>query len=171
MVFNEFEWCRAVIIKIHDRLVQYISLECRTAPRIWRLRGIPELTCAPPVLDRPAAVAGPGGGRGRAVATAADRIAAQLGYEMTSDSSFRAHDPSRDRRRSQCPRSSHGARRSMAFQHSPLGGGNGSRNRGGSILSRIACHIWTRGDNGNRSSSSIARRNSFASARSSSFDS
>jgi hypothetical protein len=51
MVFNEFEWCRAVIIKIHDRLVQYISLECRTAPRIWRLRGIPELTCAPPVLD------------------------------------------------------------------------------------------------------------------------
>src|SRR6516162_3431140 len=104
MVFNEFERCGAVIIKIHDRLVQYISLECRTAPRIWRLRGIPKLTCAPPVLDRPAAVAGPGGGRRRAVATAADRIAAQLGYEMTSDSSFRAHDPSRDRRRSQCPR-------------------------------------------------------------------
>ena len=94
-VFNKFGWCGAVIIKIHDRLVQYVPLECRTAPRIWRLRGIPRLTCAPLVLDRPAAVAGPGGGRGRAVATAADRIAAQLGYCR-----FR---PGRDDERSKLP--------------------------------------------------------------------
>ena len=83
------------MIKIHDRLLQYISLECRTAPRIWRLRGVPRLPCAPLVLDRPAAVAGPGGGRRRAVATAADRIAAQLGYCR-----FR---PGRDDERSKLP--------------------------------------------------------------------
>jgi len=79
MVCNEFEWCGAVI-KIHDRLAQYTSLECRTAPRIWRLRGIPRLTSTRGAHDRPPAMAGSGGGRRRAVATAADRIATQLRY-------------------------------------------------------------------------------------------
>jgi len=50
---------------------------------------------------------------------AADSVCGQCPADCAGDPRFRAHDPSRDRRRSQCPRSSHGPRRSMAFQHSP----------------------------------------------------
>src|SRR6516165_336899 len=46
-------------------------------------------------------------------------VCGQCSADRAGDPRFRAHDPSRDRRRAQCPRSSHGARWSMAFQHSP----------------------------------------------------
>ena len=46
-------------------------------------------------------------------------VCGQCSADRAGDPRFRAHDPSRDRRRSQCPRSSHGARRSMAFEHCP----------------------------------------------------
>ena len=45
-------------------------------------------------------------------------VCGQCSADRAGDPRFRAHDPSRDRRRAQCPRSSHGARWSMAFQHS-----------------------------------------------------
>jgi hypothetical protein len=50
---------------------------------------------------------------------AADQFAANVLPIVRAIQASGAHDPSRDRRRSQCPRSSHGARRSMAFQHCP----------------------------------------------------
>ena len=81
---------------------KFTTVSCNTfpwnaeqRPEYWRLSEIPRLMCAPLVLDRPAALAGPGGGRRQAVATAADRIATQLGYCR-----FR---PGRDDERSKLP--------------------------------------------------------------------
>ena len=80
-------WCATNLGGAERSSSKFTTVSCNTfpwnaeqRPEYWRLSEIPRLMCAPLVLDRPAALTGPGGGRRRAVATAADRIATQLRY-------------------------------------------------------------------------------------------